>query len=159
MGEEWTGIRISGGRNDGVRVGGIWVHDINIRNVFGDFIAISAATSVGRPITDVLIEDNRMSVAGRQGIVLGGGTNLVIRRNDIRNAARIVFDSEPTAAQGWQYVTITENTGNASRIGYFQFSGPKAATASNISIVGTPASKSSSRDGATVEVFDAVRCR
>jgi hypothetical protein len=134
--EEWGGIRISSQRSDHLPVREIWVHDLFIHHVYGDFIRVTAKTSRGEPITDVLIEDNRMNVAGRHGIVLNGGTNMVIRRNDIRNAARIDFDSEPTAVQGFQDVAITENTGNASPLGYFQLSAPARATANNIQFVG-----------------------
>jgi hypothetical protein len=134
--EEWTGIRITGNRSDNLPVRNIWIHDITISHVFGDFIRITAGTTKGEHITDILIEDNRMNVAGRHAIVLNGGTNLVIRRNDIRNAARIDFDSEPTGAQGFLGVAITENTGNASPLGYFQLAAPVRSTASNIQFVG-----------------------
>jgi hypothetical protein len=134
--EEWAGIKVSGQRSDDLRVHGIWIHDLSIHHVFGDFIRISANTSKGEPVTDVLIEDNVMNVAGRHGLVLNGGTNMVIRRNDIRNAARIDFDAEPTAAQGFQDVAITGNTGNASPLGYFQLSAPARATATNLQFLG-----------------------
>jgi hypothetical protein len=134
--EEWAGIKISSQRSDGLPVRGIWIHDVTISHVFGDFIRISANTAKGEHVTDVLIEDNTMNVAGRHAIVLNGGTNLVIRRNDIRNVARIDFDSEPTRTQGFLGVAITENTGNASPLGYFQLSAPVRSTASNIQIVG-----------------------
>jgi hypothetical protein len=134
--EEWAGIKISSQRSDDLPVRGIWIHDITISHVFGDFIRISAGTVKDEHVTDVLIEDNTMNVAGRHAIVLNGGTNLVIRRNDIRNAARIDFDSEPTAAQGFLGVAITDNTGNASPLGYFQLAAPVRSIASNIQFVG-----------------------
>jgi hypothetical protein len=156
--EEWAGIKISGNRNDGVPIRAIWVHNVAINHVFGDFIYISAGTSAGDTITDLLIEDNRMTVAGRQGIVLNGGTNLVIRRNDIRNTAHLNFDSEPTVGQGWQDVTITENTGNASPLGYFQFSGPSRATASNIHIIGNTITNGNFRVKVGGRITDPRRC-
>jgi hypothetical protein len=134
--EEWAGIIISSRRSDKLPVGGIWIHDVAISDVFGDFIRITANTAKDEHLSDILIEDNRMNVAGRHGIVLHGGTNLVIRRNDIRNVARINFDAEPTATQGFLGVAITENTGNASPLGYFQLAGPVRSAASNIQFVG-----------------------
>jgi hypothetical protein len=134
--EDWAGIKISSQRSDGLPVERIWIHDMTIRNVFGDFIRISANTAKGEHVTDILIEDTRMNVAGRHGIVLNGGTNLVIRRNDIRNVARINFDSEPTGAQGFLGVAVTGNTGNASPLGYFQLAAPVRSIASNVQFVG-----------------------
>ncbi len=156
--EEWAGIKLSSQRNDGVPVRAIWIHNVSIRNVFGDFVNISAGTSTAETVADVLIEDNQMTVAGRQGIVLNGGTNLVIRHNDIRNTAHVNFDSEPKAGQGFEGVSISENTGNASHWGYFQFSGPNRATASDLSIVGNTITNGNFRVKVGGRKLDLRRC-
>jgi hypothetical protein len=145
--EEWAGIKLGTQRNDGVPVRAIWVHDLTIRNVFGDFINLSAGTAAEEHLSDVLIEDNVMTVAGRQGIVVNGGTNLVIRHNDVRNTAHVNFDAEPKAGQGFQGVLISENTGNASQWGYFKFSGPNRAVASDLTSSGTRSRTAASGEG------------
>ncbi len=156
--EEWAGIKLGTQRNDGVPVRAIWVHNLTIRNVFGDFINLSAGTAAEEHLSDVLIEDNVMTVASRQGIVVNGGTNLVIRHNDVRNTAHVNFDAEPKAGQGFQGVLISENTGNASQWGYFQFSGPNRAVASDLHIVGNTITNGNFRVKVGGRKLDPRRC-
>ncbi len=131
--EDWMGILI-GGDNDDDIAQNMKVDHLGIRNVWGDFIYLASQTSRGKLLKDVTIEDNTMTNAGRQGIVIHGGNNLLIQRNDFTNVKRYLFDSEPAAAHGWKDVTITANTGESGNLGYFQFTGNKVSEASGLSI-------------------------
>lgn len=131
--EEWTGVRLIGNpiTDD---VSHLYVHDMTIRNVWGDFVYIASNTSAGSMLTDVRVENNTLSKAGRQGIVLNGGTGVSIRNNVITKVSHLTFDSEPTAAQGFSHVWIDSNSGTAGNLGYFQFSGGSASTADHLHI-------------------------
>jgi parallel beta-helix repeat protein len=131
--EDWMGILI-GGENDDDIAQNMKVDHLGIRNVWGDFIYLASQTSRGKLLKDVTIEDNTMTNAGRQGIVIHGGNNLLIQRNNFTNVKRYLFDSEPAPAHGWKDVTITANTGESGNLGYFQFMGNKVSMASGLSI-------------------------
>jgi hypothetical protein len=131
--EDWMGILI-GGDNDDDFTANMRVDHMTIRNVWGDFIYLASHTSRGKLLQDVTIEDNTMRSAGRHGMVIHGGTNLVIRRNSIVGARRFTFDSEPAAVHGWQNVTITDNTATAGALGFFQYVGQRSSVASGLSI-------------------------
>jgi hypothetical protein len=131
--EEWTGIRISGNAKSG-RVEDIVVRNLTIENVFGDYIYIGSATTSGDELANVRIENNTMRVAGRQGIVLNGGVNVLIKGNTFGPTARFLFDSEPTASQGWAGVTIDGNRGTSGKLGFLQFHGPKRVVAERLTI-------------------------
>ncbi len=131
--EDWMGILI-GGDNDDDIAQNMKVDHLGIRNVWGDFIYLASQTSRGKLLKDVTIEDNTMANAGRQGIVIHGGNNLLIQRNNFTNVKRYLFDSEPAAVHGWKDVKITANTGEAGNLGYFQFTGNKTSQASGLSI-------------------------
>lgn len=120
--EEWTGLRLNADPLV-ASTENLWIHHLSIESVFGDFIYLSSKTAAGSELKDVLIEDCTMKGAGRQGLVLHGGTHLVIRRNELRNVERLLIDCEPTAVQGWHYVSISKNTGSAGDLGFFQLSG------------------------------------
>ncbi|CAB4956661.1 unannotated protein [freshwater metagenome] len=131
--EDWMGILI-GGDNDYDLAQNMKIDHLGIRNVWGDFIYLASQTSRGKLLKDVTIEDNIMRNAGRQGIVIHGGNNLLIQRNDFSNVKRYLFDSEPAPVHGWKDVTITANTGESGNLGYFQFIGNKTSEASGLSI-------------------------
>jgi hypothetical protein len=131
--EEWTGIRITGNPHTHL-VEDVVVRDMTIENVYGDYIYLASPTTAGGQLKNVRIENNVMRVAGRQGIVLNGGTKVVIKGNTFGATARFLFDSEPTAAQGWSDVTIDGNTGTSGKLGFFQFTGPKAVVAEKLTI-------------------------
>lgn len=131
--EDWMGILI-GGDNDDDMAANMRVDRMTIRNVWGDFIYLASQTSRGKVLKDVTIEDNTMRSSGRHGMVIHGGTNLMIRRNTMTAVGRFVFDSEPAPVHGWQGVTITENTGTAGSLGYFQFVGNAQSIATGLTI-------------------------
>lgn len=131
--EEWTGIRITGNPRTNL-VENIMVRNMTIEKVFGDYVYLASGTTAGSHLKNVRIEDNIMRVAGRQGIVLNGGTGVLIKGNTFGETARFLFDSEPTVAQGWSDVTIDSNVGTSGKLGFFQFSGPKAVVAEKLTI-------------------------
>lgn len=131
--EDWMGILIGGDNDDDVAQN-MKVDHLGIRNVWGDFIYLASQTSRGKLLKDVTIEDNTMANAGRQGIVIHGGNNLLIQRNNFTNVKRYLFDSEPATVHGWKDVKITANTGESGNLGYFQFTGNKTSEASGLSI-------------------------
>ena len=131
--EEWTGIRLTGNPHTNL-VENMVVRDMTIENVFGDYIYLASGTTAGSHLKNVRIENNVMRVAGRQGIVLNGGTGVVIKGNTFSETARFLFDSEPTAAQGWSDVTIDSNIGTSGKLGFLQFSGPKVVVAEKLTI-------------------------
>lgn len=131
--EDWMGILIGGDNDDDVAQN-MKVDHLGIRNVWGDFIYLASQTTRGKLLKDVTIEDNSMINAGRQGVVIHGGNNVLIQRNDFSNVKRYLFDSEPAAVHGWKNVTITANTGESGNLGYFQFTGNKTSEASGLSI-------------------------
>lgn len=131
--EEWTGIRITG-NNTTRLVEDIVVRDVTIENVYGDYIYLASATTRGNILRNVQILDNTMRVAGRQGIVINGATDLTIRGNTFGETARFLFDSEPTASQGWRNVTIDNNRGTSGKLGFFQFAGAKAVVGEQLTI-------------------------
>jgi hypothetical protein len=126
--EAWTGIMLGGWEEHDGSTARFRVHDLTIRNVWGDFLYLAARTAAGHEMRDVVIERNVMRVAGRQGIVVNGGTDVVIRDNDMRLVARHLFDSEPPARQGWRRVTITGNRGTSGGLGYFNYGGNTKST-------------------------------
>ncbi len=132
--EDWTGVRITGDANEPV-VENIWLHDLAIRHVWGDFVYLVSATATGHELRDVVIEDCAMQDAGRQGIVLHGGTRVAIRRNQLRDVERFLFDSETTPGQGWQYVSITGNSGHSGDLGYLQHNGMNRSTGDHLELV------------------------
>ena len=131
--EDWMGILI-GGDNDDDIAANMRVDHMTIRNVWGDFVYLASQTSRGKLLKDVTIEDNTMRSSGRHGMVIHGGTNLMIRRNAMTGVGRFVFDSEPAPVHGWQGVTITANTGTAGSLGYFQFIGNAQSVATGLTI-------------------------
>ena len=131
--EDWMGILI-GGDNDDDMAATMRVDHMTIRNVWGDFIYLASQTSRGKLLKDVTIEDNTLRSSGRHGMVIHGGTNLMIRRNTMTGVGRFVFDSEPAPVHGWSGVTITDNTGTAGSLGYFQFVGNAQSVATGLTI-------------------------
>ena len=138
--EDWMGILI-GGDNDDDLAQNMKVDNLGIRNVWGDFIYLASQTSRGKLLKDVTIEDNTMKAAGRHGIVIHGGNNVLIQRNDFRTVKRFLFDSEPAAVHGWKDVKIASNTGESGNLGYFQFIGNKTSAGSGLSITNNSVSK------------------
>ncbi|MFM8971425.1 MAG: right-handed parallel beta-helix repeat-containing protein, partial [Actinomycetota bacterium] len=133
--EDWMGILI-GGDNDDDMASNMRVDRMTIRNVWGDFVYLASQTTRGKVLRDVTIEDNVMRSSSRHGMVIHGGTNLVIRRNSLTGVGRFVFDSEPAPVHGWSGVTITGNTGTSGSLGYFQFVGNAQSIATGLTITG-----------------------
>ena len=131
--EDWMGILIGGDNDDDVAAT-MRVDHMTIRNVWGDFVYLASQTSRGKLLKDVTIEDNTLRSSGRHGMVIHGGTNLMIRRNAMTGVGRFVFDSEPAPVHGWSGVTITQNTGTAGSLGYFQFVGNAQSLATGLTI-------------------------
>lgn len=129
--EPWAGVTVAG-NGTGIAER-IWLHDLTIRNVWGDFAYVAGRA---HGVRGVVIEDNIMRGAGRQGIVVNGGDNVTLRRNDITNVDRFIFDSEPSATAGWTNLFISGNTGGGGGLGYFQYAAPTAAAGSRLAIVG-----------------------
>jgi len=131
--EDWMGILI-GGDNDDDIAANMRVDRMTIRNVWGDFIYLASQTTRGKLLKDVTIEDNVMRSASRHGMVIHGGSNLMIRRNSLTGVGRFVFDSEPAPVHGWSGVTITGNSGTGGSLGYFQFIGTAQTVATGLTI-------------------------
>lgn len=150
--EDWTGIRITGD-NQTFDAHHLLVHDMTVKDVWGDFAIISAPKVAvknvfgvalrypgGRiversTLTDVQIYNNTFRHSGRQGIVLHGGNNVHIHHNEFRSVTRLTFDSEPVPSQGFSGLWIDHNTGGAGGLGYFQVSAGAGAMIDHLHIV------------------------
>ncbi len=149
--EEWSGVRLTGNQDTDV-VNHLVVRDMKINRVWGDFVYVASAKvpwldGSGRQqfypggrlveistLTDVQIYNNVMRNAGRQGIVLNGGSFVDIHHNDFSDVNRLLFDSEPAASQGFSYVNIHHNTGGSGGIGFFQFASGGKTMADHLTI-------------------------
>ena len=89
--EAQHGLLVQGGER-------ILVHDLDITDVYGDFIYVGRSAIGGHP-TNVFVYDNYMRRNGRQGISVIDGTNVLIESNDIADTRRATFDLEPLP--GW----------------------------------------------------------
>lgn len=76
-----------------------------ISNVYGDFVYLgrdqrSKMPTYRRPATNAKIVRNHFFGSGRQGIALTSADRVAIRRNDISQVRRSMFDFEPNADDG-----------------------------------------------------------
>lgn len=120
----WPAITISGDPSDDWTER-VWVHDMQIEDVWGDFVMIQADANV---LHRVVIEDNTMRTSGRQGIVVNGGTDVTVRHNGLFDVGRLVIDSEPAMLDGFSNVVFQANYGDPGPIGYAQISLPANGT-------------------------------
>ena len=88
------GFRIAG-------VQGALLEDISVYEVRGDFVEIDPDYYQSwRWSSDITIRKSRFEHAGRQGITITGGRNVVIAGNTLSDAARSMFDVEPDGGTG-----------------------------------------------------------
>ncbi len=60
----------------------------------------SRAATYRRPATNITIVGNTFTGSGRQGIALTNADQVVVKRNDISEIRRSIFDFEPNASDG-----------------------------------------------------------
>jgi hypothetical protein len=81
----------------------VTVENSTIRGVWGDFFRISNLTDTVR------IANNVLTQAGRQGLAVVGGANIVFDHNVVSNARRFAIDLEPYGSSPVHAVTISNN--------------------------------------------------
>jgi hypothetical protein len=105
----------------------------NAEWIGGDFVYISANTNnfLADPtsavdVQDVTVAFNKLYHSVRQGITVLGGEHLTFAVNDISDANRYAFDSEPSAGQGWNDVNIASNLVSGLGLGFVNYQGVHA---------------------------------
>jgi hypothetical protein len=123
----WPGLSIAP-KHDSVVVGSTMQH-VDVSFVGGDFVYQRAQTlmhitdpSSTGDVQDTSIDHNTFEHSGRQGVSIMGGSGVDIVANQIVDAGRHTFDSEPSPREGWQDVTIAGNRLTAGSLGLVSFS-------------------------------------
>ena len=120
--EAQHGIRILG--SDGVIV-----RRTTIKNVYGDFVYLgrderSRVATYRRPATNITIVGNTFRGSGRQGIALTNADQVLVKRNDISQIRRSIFDFEPNSSDGTvTNVRIARNVIGRARLNSFAAGG------------------------------------
>lgn len=112
----------------------ITLDNVEGRNTYGDFVYIDKHAGV--PATFITVKNSRFSGAGRQGIAVSSGEDVLITGNTIGDVRRSMFDFEPYSDRiSIRRIRIVGNNIGPARF-YFVASGGHPAPVEDIEIRG-----------------------
>ena len=96
------------------------IENVSGGRTYGDFVYVGpqyAGQVIGSD--HVTVRNSHFDRAGRQGMSITQGTNIVFDSNSLGNTARSIFDLEPNSASGnIEHVTIENNSIGHSRLNF-----------------------------------------